>query len=66
GSSAVSWFLEAIPPVITNGLIVASKILPALGFALLISMMLRVALSKPISAWLARSSRVAGRPWRVR
>ena len=40
GSSAVSWFLEAIPPVITNGLIVASKILPALGFALLISMML--------------------------
>ncbi|WP_446918353.1 PTS mannose/fructose/sorbose/N-acetylgalactosamine transporter subunit IIC [Klebsiella pneumoniae] len=27
-------------PVITNGLIVASKILPALGFALLISMML--------------------------
>ncbi|MBX4322021.1 PTS sugar transporter subunit IIC, partial [Mycobacterium tuberculosis] len=40
GASAVSWFLEAIPPVITNGLIVASKILPALGFALLISMML--------------------------
>ncbi|MDP1136766.1 PTS sugar transporter subunit IIC, partial [Klebsiella pneumoniae] len=40
GSSAVSWFLEASPPVITNGLIVASTILPALGFALLISLML--------------------------
>ncbi|WP_410957135.1 PTS sugar transporter subunit IIC, partial [Salmonella sp. SAL04172] len=30
----------AIPAFITNGLVVASKILPALGFALLISMML--------------------------
>ena len=27
------FLLEAIPPVITNGLIVASKILPALGFS---------------------------------
>ncbi len=34
------WFLDAIPAFITNGTVVASKILPALGFALLISMML--------------------------
>lgn len=40
GSSAVTWFLDAIPSVITNGLVIASKILPALGFALLINMML--------------------------
>lgn len=40
GSAAVTWFLDAIPAFITNGLVVASKILPALGFALLISMML--------------------------
>lgn len=40
GSAAVTRFLDAIPAFITNGPVVASKILPALGFALLISMML--------------------------
>lgn len=40
GTDVVKGFIEAIPAWLTNGLRLASKIMPAYGFALLLSMMM--------------------------
>ncbi|MDD2964988.1 MAG: PTS sugar transporter subunit IIC [Bacteroidales bacterium] len=49
GSDAVSAILNAIPVKITDGLKIASSLLPALGFALLINMMI----SKKLTPYFA-------------
>lgn len=56
GANIVNSILEAIPDVIMNGLKIASKILPAFGFALLINMMI----SKKLAVFFFLGFLIAG------